>query len=145
MKRGVHRNRARVRVRSFVTGLVIRYVSELEARQMCDEDSKGERLYLREPDAWRLSKKKQPLTDIKLVSALRSERPTEATLTFRDVDNNAMAKGFKVLGGPEISIRALDRAEDKVEAWPEVHDDKAVVICAGKVHGVTFVSNVEAL
>jgi len=34
-------------------------------------------------------------------------------------------------------MRTFDRAENKVEAWPTVHDDKAVVICAGKIIGAT--------
>ena len=42
------------------------------------------------------------------------------------------------------SIRALERAEDKVAAWPHTHDDRAVVICAGKVFGVTVLEQIPA-
>jgi len=30
----------------------------------------------------------------------------------------------------------------KVAAWPKVHDDKATVICAGKVYGVVHMKQI---
>lgn len=62
----------------------------------------------------------------------RNARPSACTMTMRDVENNAFGQAFSALG-PTDSIRALDRAIDKVQAWPEVHDTKAVCISAGRV------------
>jgi hypothetical protein len=134
-----HRNRVRVNVRSCVDGHILRVCSESEARQMCGENSDGSKMLGQdgkavEPIAYRMTRLKAPLTDIKLLARERQPRNVKATLTFADVQNNAFAKAFKELGGPEISIRALESAENKVAAWPEIHDDRAVVICAGKVY-----------
>jgi hypothetical protein len=142
MPAGVNRNRVRVRVRSFVTDRALRWVSERQAREMCDEDSNGERLDLREPEAIRLSCKKAPLTDIRLLAPERGERSSPCTLTVRDVQNNAFVQAFAKQAhlplSAKDSMRSLDRAEAKVEAWPEVHDDRAVIVCAGKTHGATL-------
>jgi hypothetical protein len=127
---GKHRNRARVRVRSFLDNRVLRIVSESIARQMCDEDLAGGRLDNCLPEAYRLSPKSAPLTDIRLLAAERAHQRTGATLSARDSQNNAFAKAFGVAGGPEISIRQLEAAEVKVNAWPEVHDYKAVLALA---------------
>src|SRR5579871_1263578 len=137
------RNRVRVRVRSSVTGEVLRFVSEGEARLMCAEnadgsdmlDYRGTRI---EPVAMRLSRLKAPLTDIRLLDLNRGKRQSPCTLTESDVKNNAFGKAFSALGNTD-SIRALDRAVNKVDAWPDEHDRKAVVISAGKVHGVIVV------
>ena len=147
MPAGVHLNRLRVRVRSFVTNHVLRRVSEREAREMCDEDSRGDRLHLREPEAYRLSHKKAPLTDICLLAPAKSERPSPCTLTRSDVENNAFVQAFANRAhlplSAKDSTRALDEAENKVKAWPEVHDNKAVIICAGTVHGATVMSHLK--
>lgn len=151
MQRGTHRNRVRVRVRSCCVeytmkicgyyAKILQYVSEREAREMCDEDSHGNRLWEREPVAVRLSAKKAPLTDVRLLQPAKSEHNTSACLSAADSENNAFASApnFRI-AGPGQSIRALDRSMRKTEVWPEIYDDKAVVICAGKVHGVTFAS-----
>jgi hypothetical protein len=147
MLRGTHRNRVRVRVRSFVTGQVLQYVTESEARVMCAENADGSEMLGQdgrpmEPVARRLSRRKAALTDIKLLARVKSERPSDCTLSQIDAETNAFAQArFNGSGVPLClaatdSIAALDRAEDKVKAWPLVHDDRAVVICAGKVHGV---------
>jgi hypothetical protein len=86
--------------------------------------------------------KAKPLKDryhhicgVRLTSLLRSERPSPCTLTKSDAENNAM-----VHNGARIeenqSIRSLDRAANKVAAWPSVHDSKATVVSAGTVYGV---------
>lgn len=59
-------------------------------------------------------------------------RNSSCTMTMRDVVNNAMGKAFSALGSTD-SIRALERAQAKVDAWPDVHDTKAVCISAGQV------------
>ena len=130
-----NRIRIRVRVRSFLDGRVLRRVNERQAREMCDEDATGDRIYAREPEAYRLSRKNGPLTDIRLLAPECGNHSTSAALTVADSENNAFAKAFNTLGGKEISIRALDRSVSKVEAWPDIHDDRAVVVCAGRVYG----------
>lgn len=140
------RARIRVRVRSFLTGEVLRYCSESEARFMCAEnadgsdllDMRGERV---EAVAIRLSRRKAPLTDIKLLSQERGKRNSACTLTRSDVENNGLGKAFSALGVTD-SIRAIERAENKVTAWPETHDTRAVVISAGKVHGAILVESI---
>ena len=87
--------------------------------------------------ARRLSKRKAALTDIQLLERAKSERSGSACLTAADSRNNAFHEAFSALG-PSDSIRALERARDKVSAWAHIFDDKAVIICAGKVHGVTY-------
>jgi hypothetical protein len=139
------RVRVRVRVRSYVdSSRILHYVTESEARLMCGENADGSEMIGQdgqpiEPIARRLSLKKHQLTDIRMLAPVKGDGVVKTALSFADVVNNAFAKAFKVLGGPEISIRSLQRAEGKVDAWPEIYDEKAVVICAGKVHGVTFV------
>jgi hypothetical protein len=105
---------------------------------MCGEDWFGNSIEGMHVVARRLSRKKQKLTEIQLLAPARNERPSPASLTFSDVQNNAFGSHFRALGSTD-SIRALDRAGDKVAAWPDVHDDRNVIICAGKVHGVTYV------
>lgn len=105
---------------------------------MCAEDSTGNLLEEMDPIARRLSRKKHKLTDIKLLSPQRLERNSACTLTMSDVQNNAFGQHFKALG-PTDSIRALDRAIDKVAVWPQIYDERNVIICAGKVYGATVV------
>lgn len=69
---------------------------------------------------------------VQLKYARKHNRNSACTLTLRDVENNAFALAFSQLG-PTDSIRALERAMDKVNAWPDVHDTKAVCISAGRV------------
>jgi hypothetical protein len=142
MQAGTHRSRVRVRVRSFVDKHVLRMVSEHEARIMCGENADGTEMLGQdgkaiEAVARRLSRLKATLTDIQLLARERNERPSPAGLTFSDVQNNAFGSHFRALGSTD-SIRALDRAAEKVAAWPEVHDYRNVIVCAGKVHGVSI-------
>ena len=111
---------------------------------MCGENSDGSKMLGQdgkplEPIAYRLSRLKAPLTDIRLLALGRPPRQGSATLTFRDAENNAFARVFSALGDTD-SIQALERSTSKVEAWPEIHDDRAVVVCAGKVYGATEVA-----
>lgn len=127
--------------------IVLRYVTECEARRMCGENADGTVMYGQdgralEPEARRLSRLKAPLTDIELLATQRKVRPIGGTITRADVENNAFAKAFSALG-PTDSIRALDRAEGKVDAWPEIYDEKAPVVCAGKVYGLTVMTTEE--
>jgi hypothetical protein len=135
-----HRNRLRVRVRSFVDSHVLRCVSEREARIMCAENSDGSQMIGSdrkplEPVADRLSRLKAPLMDIRLRAPERGEKPSPCTITLLDVVNNAFGQAYSQLG-PTDSIRALQRSEDKISAWPEIHDERNVVISAGTAHGV---------
>lgn len=124
-----------VRVRSSVDSHILRHVTERDARLMCAEDSHGDPLDGIEPTARRLTRKKEKLTDIKLLHPERAKDSSPCTLTLSDIQNNAFGKAFKWLG-PADSIRALERAEAKVGAWPDEHDDQAVVISGGKAFGV---------
>jgi hypothetical protein len=140
MQRGTHRNRVRVRVRSFVDLHVLQYVSEHEGRIMCGENSDGSRMIgcdgkPIEAVARRLSRLKASFTDIQLMASAKSERASGCSLSQIDVQNNAFAQAFSALGETD-SISALERATAKVGAWPDVHDDRAVVISAGKAYGV---------
>lgn len=63
---------------------------------------------------------------------VKPQRISACTMTMRDVVNNAFGQAFKALG-PTDSIRALQTAIAKVEAWPDIHDTKAVCISAGRV------------
>jgi hypothetical protein len=130
-----HRNRIRVNVRSFVDGHILRTCSELEARAMCAEDSFGDPIEGLQACARRLSRKKQPLTDIKLLNPKRDERNSPCTITRAEMENNAFVHEGARLSAKD-SMRALDRAVSKIEAWPEVHDDRNVVISAGRAFGV---------
>ena len=126
-----------VRVRSSVDGHILRHVSERDARLMCAEDSHGEPIEGMEPSARRLTRKKERLTDIKLLQPERAKDSSPCTLTLSDMQNNALGKYFNWLGSTD-SIRAIERATAKVDAWPEEHDEKAVIISAGEVHGAAF-------
>ena len=108
-----HKNRLRVKVRSFIDkGMalsqrrVLRYVGEAEARLMCGEDSFGN-------VARRLSAKKTPLTDIELLAPERQPRNVKATLTFSDSVNNGFAKG---LSGSWVDRRFRSTPLDTAEA-----------------------------
>ena len=124
-----------VKVHSCADGHVLRHVTEREARIMCGEDSLGNELEGLEPIARRLSRKKQRLTDIVLLVPAKAERNSPCTITRSETENNAFVHEGVVLGSQD-SIRALDSATDKIAAWPEVHDQRNVVIAAGKAHGV---------
>src|SRR5207237_4447845 len=120
-----------VRVRSCIDGRVLRHVTEREARLMCSEDSFADRLHGVEAIGYRLSRKKEKLTDIRLLAPLKAERPSDCSLSQIDMQNNAFAQSFSALGNTD-SISALERAVAKVEALPDVHEDRAVSISAGK-------------
>jgi hypothetical protein len=142
-----HRNRLRVRVRSFVTNEILRYVSEYEARIMTAQNADGSEklgddLRPLEAVARRLSRLKAPLTDIRLLAPERQERRTTATITRGETENNAFVhEGVRLTA--QDSIRSLDASVNKVEAWPHVFDQKNVVIAAGKAHGVIHVPVIE--
>lgn len=69
-------------------------------------------------------------------STYRSSRnQSKATLTEADSQANAGA----------ASEKRIERARDKVAAWPGAHDDRAVVISAGLIHGATLVPSLSGL
>jgi hypothetical protein len=64
------------------------------------------------------------------------------TITAREVELFALIQAAGKYHLPLSSndtIRSLNRTEDKLGAWPEIHDDRAVIICAGQAHGVKLV------
>lgn len=135
-----HRNRLRVRVRSFVDNRVLRYVPMGEAREMIAQKADGSDMMGSddkpiEPVARRLSRLKAPLTDIKLLAPLRRERQSPCTITGSETENFAFIHDGVRLSAKD-SIRTLDAALSKVEAWPGVHDSKSPVVSAGTVYGV---------
>lgn len=126
------RDRCRVRVHSFVDyGRILRYVSAHEARLMCGESPAGEPLDDIEPIAKRISRRKAKLEDIRLLSPERVKRNDCATLTMGDTINNAIGSHGRL--SEHDSIRVIDRALAKVQAWATTHDDRAVIISAGMV------------
>ncbi|HLK53982.1 MAG TPA: hypothetical protein VKU42_11040 [Candidatus Angelobacter sp.] len=142
-----HRNRLRVRVRSFVTNAVLRYVSEREARIMCAEHADGSEMLGEdakplEAIAVRLSRIKAPLTDIRLLAPERQERRSTCTITRSETENNAFVHPGVILSAQD-SIRTLDAAVNKVEVWPHIFDERNVVIAAGRAHGVVHVPRLE--
>lgn len=137
-----HRNRIRVRIRSFVDKHVLRTCSEAEARLMCAEDSFGQAIEGLEPVAIRMTRLKAPFTDIRLLVPERRERRTTATITRAETENNAFVHEGVCLG-PLDSMRELDAATGKIEAWPEVYDQKNVIVCAGRIHGAIEVPREE--
>lgn len=130
-----HRNRVRVNVHSFVDGHVLRLCSEADARLMCAEDSEGNPIEGCKPIARRLSRKKSKLTDIQLIARERNERTSPCTITMREAERNAFAQAGFALGA-ENRISTFEASIDKIDSWPNVHDENNVVVCAGKVHGV---------
>lgn len=86
----------------------------------------------------------------------RTSGPLESkvSLVMTDSELNAEGKvdgeryaGVRVYGLNRFGRRdeaivgnRVDQSMSKVEAWPVTHDDKAIVICAGKVIGATLVS-----
>ena len=147
------RHAYRVNVRSRVDGRILFRVPEREARLLCAEDSTGNPADGLEPVADRLSRKKAPLTDIQLKSLARDERPSPCTLTKSDMLANGIGaadpetrKQGKFSDGSVNSLKIgnyVDRAMSKVEEWPHAHDQKNVVIAAGKAHGVIHVPMLE--
>ena len=136
-----HRNRQRVRVRSFVDSHILRFCSEREARILCGETNDGHSLIgddgkVVQPVAIRLSRLKAPLTDIKLLAPQRRDRQSPSSIIVSESENNAFVhEGVRL--SPNDAIRPLDRAVEKIDAWPTVYDEKAPVICAGKAYGAS--------
>jgi hypothetical protein len=135
-----HRNRLRVRVRSCVDGHILRYVSESEARLMIAQNADGSDKYGEdgkpmEAVAYRLSRLKAALTDIKMAMPLHRDRQSPCTITWGETVNSAFVHPGVRLSAKD-AIRPLDAAVNKVQAWPSTHDDKAPVISAGKPYGV---------
>jgi hypothetical protein len=102
MQAGTHRNRVRVRVRSFVDGHTLQFVSEGEARIMCGERANGSEMLGQdgkplEAVARRLSRLKAPLTDIKLLAPAKAERPSNCSLSQVEMRNNAFNEGFSAI------------------------------------------------
>jgi hypothetical protein len=120
---------------------------------MCAENSFGNPLEGVEPKAVRLSRKKQQLTDIKMLALERGEKPSACALKMSDMLNNGMGaanpelrKRGRFSDGSVNDLRIgnyIDRAMSKVEEWPHAHDQKNVVIAAGKAHGVVHVPVLE--
>lgn len=111
---------------------------------MCAENSDGSEMLGQDGNpleaiAYRLTRLKAPFTDIKLMEPERNKRSSPCTLTMSDVQHNGLGQAFSQLG-PTDSIRAIERAIGKIEAWPEIHDTRNVVISAGKAHGVTEIA-----
>lgn len=118
-----------VRVRSFIDGSVMRHVTIKQAREMCAEDSLGDSLDGVEASAVRLSRKKAPFTDIKLLAPEREEKNSPCTLTMGDMLNNgigSVAPELRKQGKNNHIGNYIDRAMTKVEHWPFVGDTKAV-------------------
>src|SRR5438067_8104638 len=69
----------------------------------------------------------------------RPIRYSSCALSAIDTENNGLAQTYSALGDSD-SIHDLERSTSKVEAWAEIHDDRAVVVCAGKVYGATEVA-----
>lgn len=92
---------------------------------------------------WKGQGRKARITAVRLERRKLTYRPAQ-TLTLTDVENNAFAQarftedGRQLILDAKDSIRSLDRATNKVEAWPDVYDGQNVVICAGKIHGASI-------
>jgi hypothetical protein len=130
--------KATVRVRS-IFGHVLRHVSHSEALRMIGQDSHGNELENLEPVARRLTRKKAPLTDIRLLAPERLKNSDPCSITPREMELNAYysepKQVYNHLAAGE-SIRELERAIAKIDFWPDVHDDRNVIISAGHAHGV---------
>lgn len=99
-----------VRLRSR-NGHLVRCITERQAREMCGEDSFGNRLSELEPVARRLTRKKAPLRDIQMLELVRAHEQDPASLTMSDMLGN---------------VSGVRRAMDKVAAWAFTGDDRAV-------------------
>lgn len=85
---------------------------------------------------------RREIVGVQLKQLERNERPSSCSLTRSDAEKNSVVRvGAKIAASD--SIAALERAVAKVEAWPSVHDTKAVVISAGRALGVILCSSVE--
>jgi hypothetical protein len=65
---------------------------------------------------------------------------TDSALNAEGRMDGTRAYGFNRYGQLDDQIvgNRIDQAMSKVEAWPEVHDTRAVVISAGRVFGAIF-------
>ena len=87
-------------------------------------------------EARRLSRPKQPLTDVLLLEPERLRVGSPTGLTANDAALNAFGAARLAERKPFGSRigNNIDRAMSKVEQWPDVHDTKNVVICAGRLY-----------
>lgn len=135
------RHAFRVLVRSFVDyNTILRRVSVRDAEAMIESK-----------EARRLSRIKQPLTEIRLNAPENMKDSSAATITRSEVMANAegAANPWRRLRDRVVRNDAgklehrepnyIDDAMSKIELWPEIYDTKAVVICAGKVFNPSFV------
>ena len=97
--------------------------------------------------SWKGRGRKARVTAVHLQQPRKQCYRSATTLTAWDVENNAFVQAFANKAhlplSAKDSMRALDEAENKVKAWPEVHDDRAVIVCAGTVHGATVTSQLK--
>jgi hypothetical protein len=132
-------SRVNVPVRSYVDNHILRYASHGEARLMIGENADGSQMLGEdgkpiEPVAKRISRPKQPL-EIKLLAPLRNDGQSGGTIPIRAIENNAFVhQGVRL--SPQDSMRQLDADVALIAAWPEVYDDQAPTICAGRAVGV---------
>lgn len=106
-----------------INGYLVKHITPRQAYEMVDE---GEVQTIRARGA-----RPGTFVAVQLKEAKR-KRESACTLTLRDVVNNAFGRAFNALG-PTDSIRSLETSIEKVEAWPDEHDKKAVCISAGRV------------
>lgn len=117
-----HRNR--VHVHSFVDGRYLRSVPIREAREMLDSG-----------DAESMARHRDRITAIRLRSRQRTDHKMRSgAITSAEAENNALAHNGAQLA-PDERIGTYQRSIDKISAWPEIHDDRATVVCAGRVYG----------
>lgn len=107
-----------------INGYLVKHITQRQAHEMIEA---GEVQTIRARGA-----RPGTFVAVQAKEVKRGKRESACTLTLRDVVNNAFGKAFNALG-PTDSIRALDRAIEKVDAWPDEHDKKAVCISAGRV------------
>lgn len=67
---------------------------------------------------------------------------TDMELNVEGLVDGSRKFGLNRYGAVDDQIigNRVDQSMSKVEAWPEIYDDKNVVVCAGQVHGVRQVS-----
>jgi hypothetical protein len=75
------------------------------------------------------------LTSIKLLPPEpKYPSPRSGAITSTEAQNNALAHVGAKLSADE-KIGTYQRVLDKISTWPEIYDDRALVVCAGRVRG----------
>lgn len=78
---------------------------------------------------------KREIVAVQMKTLERNQGSSACTITRSETENNAFVhEGVKL--SAKDSIGALERAIAKIKAWPDVHDERATVISAGKALGV---------